>query len=130
MNPLLIALFRGRGLISALIRWQTRGRYSHAAIIQHGRVIIEAWAGKGVRKTRLTDWRDVDVYEVPMSHAQRQAALAYAETRIGNRAAILPAIEGRAWITGYHKYVVSPSDPWPSGYVLNDTWGVSGQVAQ
>lgn len=47
------------------------------------------------------------------------------ETTIAGRAAILPRIEGRAWITGYHRYVVDPTDPWPEGYRLADTWGVS-----
>ena len=49
---------------------------------------------------------------------------------VGGRAGILPAISGRAWITGFHQYVLDTSDPWPTGYVLNDTWGVSGGIAQ
>jgi len=36
--------------------------------------------------------------------------------------AILPSIAGRAWITGYHQYVLDPEDPWPQGYTLSDTW--------
>ena len=36
--------------------------------------------------------------------------------------AIVPSIAGRAFITGYHQYVLSPSDPWPEGYTLSDTW--------
>jgi proline racemase len=36
--------------------------------------------------------------------------------------AILPSIAGRAWITGYHSYVLHPEDPWPQGYTLGDTW--------
>ncbi len=36
--------------------------------------------------------------------------------------AILPSIAGRAWITGYHNYVLDPEDPWPQGYTLGDTW--------
>ena len=36
--------------------------------------------------------------------------------------AILPSISGRAWITGYHNYVLDPEDPWPQGYTLGDTW--------
>jgi proline racemase len=42
----------------------------------------------------------------------------------------LPAVEGRAWITGFHQYVVDRDDPWPAGYVLNDTWGVTGKTEQ
>ena len=52
------------------------------------------------------------------------------ETTVGGRPAILPSIEGRAWITGFHQYVVDAADPWPEGYVLNDTWGVTGKTAQ
>ena len=52
------------------------------------------------------------------------------ETRVAHRAAILPSISGRAWITGFHQYIVDAADPWPSGYVLNDTWGVTGKTTQ
>jgi trans-L-3-hydroxyproline dehydratase len=36
--------------------------------------------------------------------------------------AIVPSIEGRAWITGVHQHVLDPEDPWPNGYRLSDTW--------
>jgi len=52
------------------------------------------------------------------------------ETSIGGRTAIFPTIEGRAWITGFHQYVLHESDPWPQGYVLNDTYGISGSREQ
>ncbi|EDM71524.1 hypothetical protein RAZWK3B_19266 [Roseobacter sp. AzwK-3b] len=45
------------------------------------------------------------------------------ETRVGNRPAILPEISGRGWITGIHQHMLDPSDPWPEGYRLSDTWG-------
>ena len=48
------------------------------------------------------------------------------ETRVGDRAAIVPAIRGSAWITGISQLVVNPTDPFPEGYLLSDTWGVSG----
>jgi len=48
------------------------------------------------------------------------------ETRVGDRAAIVPAIRGSAWITGISQLVVDPTDPFPEGYLLSDTWGVSG----
>ncbi|KAB2850859.1 MAG: hypothetical protein F9K44_03575 [Hyphomicrobiaceae bacterium] len=37
--------------------------------------------------------------------------------------AILPSITGRAWITGFHHYRLDPTDPWPEGYRVADTWG-------
>lgn len=52
------------------------------------------------------------------------------ETSVAGRAAIQPAVEGRAWITGFHQYIVDRDDPWPAGYVLNDTWGVTGKTEQ
>jgi proline racemase len=44
------------------------------------------------------------------------------ETRVGNKAAILPSIRGRAWITGTHQIMLDPDDPWPEGYRVADTW--------
>ena len=45
-----------------------------------------------------------------------------AETTVGGRPAIVPAIRGSAWITGVTQVVVDPSDPFPEGYLLSDTW--------
>lgn len=45
-----------------------------------------------------------------------------AETVVGERAAIYPVISGQAWITGTHQYMLDPTDPWPEGYRLSDTW--------
>jgi proline racemase len=44
------------------------------------------------------------------------------ETTVGGRKAIVPSIEGSAWITGTHQQMLDPSDPWPGGYRLSDTW--------
>jgi len=40
----------------------------------------------------------------------------------GKLPAIIPSIRGRAWITGTHQLMLDPSDPWPFGYRLTDTW--------
>jgi trans-L-3-hydroxyproline dehydratase len=45
-----------------------------------------------------------------------------AETAVGDRAAIVPAIRGSAWITGMTQVLVDPTDPFPEGYLLSDTW--------
>jgi proline racemase len=45
-----------------------------------------------------------------------------AETTVGDRAAIVPAIRGSAWITGITEVIVDPTDPFPEGYILSDTW--------
>jgi proline racemase len=52
------------------------------------------------------------------------------ETRVGDRAAIVPAIRGSAWITGVWQVYVDPDDPFPEGYLLSDTWGVTGEDVQ
>ena len=52
------------------------------------------------------------------------------ETTVGGRPAIVPAIRGSAWVTGITQLMVDPTDPFPEGYVLADTWGVSGQDTQ
>jgi trans-L-3-hydroxyproline dehydratase len=51
-------------------------------------------------------------------------------TSIAGRPAILPTVAGRAWITGSHQYYLDPSDPFPLGYVVGDTWGVTGTLRQ
>lgn len=68
-----ILLFRGRGIISALIRWQTRGKYSHAALLLPSGEILEAWQGKGVRVTTLKDWEGVDAFAVPSMYPDQWA---------------------------------------------------------
>ncbi len=49
---------------------------------------------------------------------------------IGGRNAIIPEITGRAWITGEHNYHLDPTDPYPQGYVVADTWGTSTSLKQ
>jgi proline racemase len=44
------------------------------------------------------------------------------ETTVGDRPAIVPAIRGSAWITGITEVMVDPTDPFPEGYLLPDTW--------
>lgn len=44
------------------------------------------------------------------------------ETTLGGKPAIIPSISGRAWITGTHQLMLDPTDPWPEGYRIGDTW--------
>jgi proline racemase len=61
-----------------------------------------------------------------MSHASvldtRFEGRIVSETEVAGRPAIVPAIRGSAWITGITQVVVDPSDPFPEGYLLSDTW--------
>lgn len=44
-------------------------------------------------------------------------------TTVDGTPAVRPEISGRGWITGTHQHMLDPSDPWPQGYRLSDTWG-------
>lgn len=48
-----------------------------------------------------------------------------AETHCGTQQAIIPAITGRAWMTGISQVFVDPTDPWPEGFRVSDTWGAA-----
>lgn len=46
-----------------------------------------------------------------------------AETTVGGRAAVVPQVSGRGWVHGIHQIGHDPTDPFPTGYHLSDTWG-------
>jgi proline racemase len=43
-------------------------------------------------------------------------------TTVGGRAAIVPSVAGQAWITDISQVGLDPSDPFPTGFRLSDTW--------
>ena len=45
-----------------------------------------------------------------------------ATTTVGDVAAVVTNVGGRAWLTGVSYYGADPEDPFPHGYRLNDTW--------
>ncbi|WPO99590.1 proline racemase family protein [Pseudomonas sp. HR96] len=49
------------------------------------------------------------------------------ELMVGERPGISPIISGQAWITGTHQHTLDPSDPFPAGYRLADTWPLEGR---
>lgn len=40
------------------------------------------------------------------------------ETTVGGHAGVAPQVTGRAWITGTAQYMLDPTDPFPSGFLL------------
>jgi len=44
------------------------------------------------------------------------------EVSVGDKSGIIPSIAGQAWITGHHQHTLDPTDPYPLGYKLSDTW--------
>ena len=45
-----------------------------------------------------------------------------AETTVGDTPAVIPSIAGQAWITDLTTLVLDPTDPYPAGYQVTDTW--------
>ena len=43
-------------------------------------------------------------------------------TSLAGTPAIIPSISGRAWITETKQLLLDPSDPFPRGYRVGDTW--------
>ncbi len=44
------------------------------------------------------------------------------KTEIAGKPAVIPTLEGRAWIHALRQVLLDPSDPWPAGYKVADTW--------
>ncbi len=50
--------------------------------------------------------------------------------QIGARIGVATTIKGRAWVTGLFNYFLDPSDPYPTGYIVADTWGRTTSLTQ
>jgi proline racemase len=44
------------------------------------------------------------------------------ETVVGDHVAVIPTISGQGYIYGTSQFYCDPSDPWPLGYRVGDTW--------
>ena len=63
-----------------------------------------------------------EVYEAYSIIGSKFVCSIESETMVGAIKAVNPTVMGRAWITGTHQHMLDPSDPWPEGYRLSDTW--------
>ena len=71
-----------------------------AALIARGHLSLgEEWVNESIIGTRFT-------------------GRAVAETRVGDRAAIVPEIGGRAFLTGFHTFVLDPEDDAGRGFLV------------
>jgi len=82
-----ILLYCGIGTISKLIRWQTRSKWSHAAMLLDDGSVIEAWVG-GVKKspsisTLHNPGTRVDVFDFKLS--DKEKCLSYLYSKVGAR---------------------------------------------
>ena len=121
----------GVSIVQLAAPWQGVGAVTrNAVVVAPGRLDRSA-TGTGL-SARLAVLHARGLMRVgdTMSHASALGSTfegrIVAETSVGERAAIVPAIRGSAWITGLTQLTVDPDDPFPEGYVLADTWGVSG----
>ena len=83
----------GTGLSARIAALHARGRMHVGHSMTHASVIGSTFDGRIVR-----------------------------EVDVAGRIGIVPAIKGSAWITGVTRVVVDPTDPFPEGYLLSDTW--------
>lgn len=45
------------------------------------------------------------------------------ETEVGGIPAVIPRISGRSWVYSQEQYSLDPTDPYPLGFAMSDTWG-------
>lgn len=83
----------GTGLSARIAALHARGRMHVGHAMTHASVIGSTFEGRIVR-----------------------------EVEVGGQTGVVPAIKGTAWITGVTRVVVDPTDPFPEGYLLSDTW--------
>jgi trans-L-3-hydroxyproline dehydratase len=117
----------GVSIVEIAEPWQGVGRVSkNAVVVAPGRLDRSATGtGLSARMAALHARGELGVGD-KMSHASVIGSTfdgrVVSETSVGTRAAIVPAIRGSAWITGITQVLVDPTDPFPEGYLLSDTW--------
>lgn len=87
-----IALYKGKSFISKLIKWQTRGKYSHAAIIFKDGKVIEAWqAGDSLVRFMPsvneghTLGTEVDIFKVKTTSKQDKVIYDFMRGQVGKK---------------------------------------------
>lgn len=87
-GPVYVCLHRGTSLVSRMIRWHSRGNYSHASIVLPDGRHCESREGKGVlmhpkftltNPSELVDWFTVD----NLTAAQVARLVAFFEAQVG-----------------------------------------------
>lgn len=81
-----VCLHHGKSLLSGLIKWQTRGDYSHASLILPNDRHVEAREFKGVvahREFTAPRGETADVFELPITEEQEQALDHFIRAELG-----------------------------------------------
>jgi len=122
----------GVSIVEIAEPWQGVGAVSkNAVVVAPGRLDRSATGtGLSARMAALHARGELRVGDA-MTHASVIGSTfdgrVVSETVVGDRPAIVPAIRGSAWITGITQVLVDPTDPFPEGYLLSDTWPGSDQ---
>jgi proline racemase len=117
----------GVSIVQIAEPWQGVGKTSrNAVVVAPGRLDRSATGtGLSARMAALHARGELHAGDA-MTHASVLGTTfegrVVAETSVGGRPAILPAIRGSAWLTGVTQVLVDPTDPFPEGYLLPDTW--------
>jgi proline racemase len=117
----------GVSIVQIAEPWQGVGKVSkNAVVVAPGRLDRSATGtGLSARMAALHARGELRVGDA-MTHASVLGTTfdgrIVAETTVRDTPAIVPAIRGSAWITGITQVFVDPSDPFPEGYLLSDTW--------
>jgi len=83
-----LAFYKGTSLVSRLIRWKTRGKYSHVAVIFNNGKILEAWQGTNSVRwiSSLSDGHTpgtkVDIFDID-TLLMEGAAEKFAKSQVG-----------------------------------------------
>lgn len=83
-----LCLHRGRGIVSKLIEWQSRSKFSHASMLFSDGVVIESREFVGVHRLPKLVNRPgeiIDVFEVLTNQKQEHAIRSFAEAQVGKR---------------------------------------------
>ena len=123
MNPEI----SGVSIVQIAGPWEGVGKVSRNAVVVAPGRLDRSGTGTGLSARMATlHARGLMKAGDTMSHASVlgstfEGRIAGEET-VGGRRAIVPTIRGSAWITGVTQVFLDPTDPYPEGYVLSDTW--------
>ncbi|MEK9522527.1 proline racemase family protein [Streptomyces sp. NPDC087908] len=95
---------------------------------RHAMAIHPGWfdrspcgTGTSARLAQLHARGELDVGDVLVNESfigSRFTAAVRERTTVAGRSAVVPAVTGRAWLTGTAQYFLDPTDPFPAGFLL------------
>ncbi len=101
-------------------------RARNAVIVSPGRV-DRSPCGTGT-SARLAQLHARELIEVGQSFVHESIigttfdSSVLSATHVGTYPAVISAVAGQAWITGLYQMGMDPTDPFPRGFTLTDTW--------